>query len=137
MSGEFTARSFYRLLAEGTLAGSRCKACQTIYLPPRSICGNCHVADMEWQEFPGRGRLGAFTVISVPPSTMAREGFDRSNPYCSGVVELEGGVRISARILGVDATRPATVAIGMPLVLEAVRDGDGKPRPVLAFRAAA
>ena len=131
---EFTSANFYRQLAEGRLMASRCKACESLYLPPRPLCPRCLSADMAWVQMRGMGKLAAFTAISVAPSAMVREGFDRTNPYCSGVVELEEGARISARILGVDAKQPESIAIGKALVLEVLRDTAGKAQPVVAFR---
>ena len=136
MVDEFTPASFYRQLAEGRLMASRCKACGSVYLPPRPLCPHCASHAMAWMHLQGKGKLAAFTAISVAPSAMVRNGFDRNNPYCTGVVELEEGVRISARILGVDAKRPEGIAIGASLALEVLRDGDGKPQPIVAFRVA-
>jgi uncharacterized OB-fold protein len=46
---------------------------------------------------------------------MIEEGYNRKNPYCSGVVALKEGVRIDARIEGVDTLRPESIQVGMPL----------------------
>ena len=67
---------------------------------------------------------------------MIAQGFDRNNPYCTGIVELDEGVKISARILGVDAGRPETIQIGAPLTIEFVQTGEGEGlTTVLAFKA--
>ncbi|HSM70033.1 MAG TPA: OB-fold domain-containing protein [Anaerolineales bacterium] len=66
---------------------------------------------------------------------MVEQGFDRKNPYVSGIVELEGDARISARITGVDSTKPAETLIGLPVNVDIVEFGewDGK-KTYLAFR---
>ena len=133
-SPAFTAAEFYRHLAEGNLMASRCKACGSLHLPPRPLCGHCYVRDMEWFELHKRGKLAAFTIIAVAPSAMLKEGLDRTNPYCSGIVALEGGLRLSARILGVDAQKPESIAIGTVVALEVLRDADGRAKPIVAFR---
>jgi len=46
---------------------------------------------------------------------MVAQGYNRHNPYCSGVVELEEGGRVDARIDGVDTRKPETIQVGMPL----------------------
>lgn len=129
----FTAASFNRYLSEKKLVGSRCTACGALYLPPRAICPRCHASSMEWVELGGRGRLAAFTVIVIGPTFMNEQGFGRDNPYVSGIVALDEGVRISARILGVDAKNPAGIAIGLPLKVEFIEQGEGKP-VALGFR---
>jgi uncharacterized OB-fold protein len=70
---------------------------------------------MEWVELKGEGKLAAFTCISVGPPSMIAQGYNRKNPYCSGVVELEKGARVDARIEGVDTLKPETIQMGLPL----------------------
>ena len=57
-------------------------------------------------------------------------------PYCTGIVELEDGVKISALILGVDAKNGEQIKIGTPLTAAFVEqgEGDGK-KTILAFTA--
>jgi uncharacterized OB-fold protein len=131
----FTFASFQQYLDQGRLMGVRCLACGQIDLPPRPICRRCHASQMEWAEMPSEGRLAAFTCISIGPTRLIAEGFDRTNPYCAGVVALENGARISARILGVDARDPASIRVGAPLTVEFLHRGEDK-RTVLAFRPA-
>ena len=55
---------------------------------------------------------------------MIEQGYGRDKPYVSGVVELDEGVKISARIIGVDATKPeirAAVEKMFEVEVEAVR----------------
>jgi len=90
---------------------------------------------MEWVELKGRGRLCAFTTIWVAPTLMIQEGYGRDNPYCTGIVELEEGVKISARILGVDARNPEKIKINTPLQAEFLHRGEGEDKvTLLAFK---
>jgi uncharacterized OB-fold protein len=78
---------------------------------------------MEWVELSGKGKLVAFTVIGVGPMPMIDSGYNRDNPYCSGIVEVEEGPRISAQILGVDVAHPENIKIGIPLTADFVERG--------------
>jgi uncharacterized OB-fold protein len=92
---------------------------------------------MVWTELSGKGRLAAFTTVHIAPTAMIEAGYGRDNPYCTGVVELEEGVGISAQILGVDALQPEKITIGTPLekvFLEQEAAPDGEKRTRLAFR---
>ena len=111
----FSDISYQNFLKEEKLMGSRCKECGTPFVPPRSICESCYSSEMEWVEMTGRGKLAAFTCITIAPPFMIAQGYNRDNPYCSGVVELEEGGRVYARIEGVDATKPETSWVGMPM----------------------
>ena len=122
----FTDSSYEQFLNEEKIMGSRCKKCQALYLPPRPICIECFGDEMEWVEMKGKGKLAAFTCISIGPSFMIEEGFNRNNPYCSIVVELEEKVRIDARIEGVDTNKPETISVGTPVTAEFLHRGEGE-----------
>ena len=111
----FSDTAFEKYLREDKLMGSRCKQCRALYVPPRPICVKCRGDDLAWEEMTGSGKLVAFTCISIGPSFMIAEGYNRKNPYCSGVVELKEGPRVDARIEGVDPTKPETIRVGTPL----------------------
>ena len=125
---------FERFLDEGKLMGARCSGCGALFVPPRAICMRCHSPEMEWVEIKGEGRLVAFTCIAIGTTAMIEEGYDRNNPYCSGVVELVEGPRVAARIEGVDTLNPKTIKIGMPVKATFLRQGaDENRKTVLGF----
>ena len=132
----FTSASFQQYLNEKKLMGSHCTACNKDFLPPHAICPNCHSDQLTWVELSGKGKLAAFTSIFIAPTAMIEAGYGRDKPYLAGVVELEEGVKISAQILGLDATKPEDVKIGTPLEAEFVERGEGEKKKIfLTFRA--
>ena len=131
----FNDISYERFLGEDKLMGSKCRKCGALSVPPRSICVKCYGSEMEWVEMKGRGKLAAFTCIAIGPPFMIKEGYDRKHPYVSGVVELEGGARVVARIEGVDGTKPETIRIGTPGKVEFLHRGEAEDSMTfLAFR---
>ena len=136
MEREFTSASFNEYLSEKKLMASKCTKCGALYVPPRPLCNKCFGSEMEWAEMKGKGKLAAFTTIAIAPTLMIEEGYGRDNPYCTGVVELAEGPKISARILGVDAKKPEEIKIGTPLAVDFVERGEGEAkRTFLAFKA--
>ncbi len=126
---------FDQFLNEEKLMGSKCKKCNTLYSPPRPLCIKCHGTDMEWVELKGKGKLLTFTSINIGPAWMIEQGYDREHPYCCGVVELEEGVNIDARLEGVDGSKPETIKIGMPVTVEFLHLGEGDNlKTFLAFK---
>lgn len=130
----FTAAAFQQYLQEQKLAGSRCKTCDEMFMPPRAICPRCHGEDLEWAEVSGKGKLAAFTSIYIAPSAMTRLGYGREKPYVAGIVQLEEGPMLSARIIGVDANHPESIEIGIPVRAVFIEEGEGDARQrTLAF----
>jgi uncharacterized OB-fold protein len=92
---------------------------------------------MEWVEMKGTGKLAAFTCISIGPPFMIAEGYNRNNPYCSGVVELDENVKVDARIEEVDTKNPESIKVGMPLTVKFLHRGEGEDQKTyLAFKPA-
>ena len=135
MASEFNATAFYNNLKdEKKLVGVRCKDCGHLSPEPRPMCPECHGFNMEWHRFSGKAKLSTFTCISIVPVAMAEKGYGRDNPYCTGIVTLEEGPRVSARITGVDGANPQGIETGMDVVLD-LEDLDPE-HPSLAFKPA-
>ena len=127
--------SFAQFLLEEKLMGARCTGCQTLYVPPRTLCPQCYRSEMAWVEMQGRGTLAAFTCIAIGTAALQAEGYGRENPYCTGVVILDEGPRVVARIEGLDPQQPDQIKIGAPLKVRFLQRGTAaEPRAVLAFR---
>jgi len=131
----FNGTSFRAYLNEHKLMGSQCTACGALHVPPRPLCPACHGQEMTWQPLSGQGKLVAFTTIHIAPTAMLQAGYGRQNPYCTGIVQLEEGPRISAQILDLDATHPLHTWIGTPLQADFIERGEEQERQIyLAFR---
>lgn len=115
--------------------GNKVQEVGALALPPRSICVACYGNEMEWFEFKRKGKLSAFTSIVVTPPAMAKEGFDRNNPYIVGVVDLDEGVKAVARIAGVYAKKLGLLRIGTPFKADfLVKEEGGVKQTTLVFR---
>ncbi len=122
----FNDISYERFLSKEKLMGSTCRKCGAFFVPPRAICIKCYSTEMEWIKMKGKGKLAAFTCIAIGPPFMTKEGYDRKHPYVCGVVELDEGVKVVARIEGVDGKKPETIEIGTPLRVEFLHRGEGE-----------
>ena len=134
----YTEHSYQFFLSEQKLMGSRCESCKQLFLPPRPLCPACHGEQMTWEALSGEGTLAAFTTVLIGSTAMVEAGYDRNNPYVSGVVRLVEGPMISAQIVGIDAAHPAKISIGIPLNVAFIDRGEGEEkRTFLAFDAGA
>jgi len=131
----FTNHAYQAFLDEKKLMGSRCIETGEVFVPPRAMCPNTYSTNMEWVKVSGAGELVAFTAIHIGPTAMVEAGYDRFNPYCTGVVQLVEGPLISGQILDVDAKNPESIAIGTPLEVTFIERTQGEgTRNYLAFR---
>lgn len=128
------ARSFQQAVGQEQLIGSKCLDCGGISLPQKQICGNCFSNKTELVQFSGKGSLAAFTVIYVPPTSMAEAGYNAKNPYGVGIVKLEEGPSVSAQLIGFDWSDPSKIKIGTVLQRTSVERGpEGATQKYLAF----
>ena len=81
-------------LARGTLLLQHCNACGRLNMYPRYACPHCQSDDLGWQEASGKGRLMSYTILRGG----APEGFEGELPYALGVVRVEEGVQLLARL---------------------------------------
>ena len=110
------------------LIGSKCKLCNTVFYPPRSICTRCFEGGvMERIELSRRGELCSYTTVwqNIPRYR---------SPYMVAYVDLPEGVRVFAHLTDCD---PSALRIGMKVetVVDVLRKGgDGKDVVGYKFR---
>ena len=112
---DLTGVGFYDSMKDKVLRASKCADCGDVQCPPRTICPKCWSSNVEGIEMSGKGVLRTYTIINIGLTQMIEEGYDRFNPYCAGLVELEEGPVVSAQILGVDVSQPESIKIGTPV----------------------
>lgn len=121
---------------EPQLVGSRCVACGIVTFPAQASCPRCASTEMEARLLPRRGRLWAWTTQDFPPPAPPYEGPTGAEfvPFGIGYVELDGEVRVEARLTEAD---PQRLAKGMEMELVVVpfrTDADGNEVVSFAFR---
>ena len=71
----------------------QCDTCKSLSAPPHISCGRCGAATPRSVTLSGRGRLLSFTTIRIPPAR-----FRGQEPYDVAVIDLEEGLRVTARL---------------------------------------
>ncbi len=122
----------FRDCGDGTarLLGARCADCARYHFPRAEVCPYCSCDSCSAADLGPRGRLWLYTAVLRPPP-----GYRGVVPFGFGVVDLEEGVRIVARLTEGD---PARLRSGQPmlLVVEHLHDDDGTRVETYAFAAA-
>lgn len=90
------SRRYWEALSEGRLLIQRCSSCGAHQFYPRRHCASCFAPDPDWVEASGQGRLHTFSVVQ----RSANPEFAGDCPYVLGIIELDEGVRLTARVAG-------------------------------------
>ncbi|MEW5421617.1 Zn-ribbon domain-containing OB-fold protein [Amorphus sp. 3PC139-8] len=88
--------SYWRCLEDGRLTFQACQECGHKWLPVRSHCPSCLGKTWQWQTASGDARLVSWVVYhrSYHPEVEA------DVPYAVGLVQLDEGPRLLARLFG-------------------------------------
>jgi uncharacterized OB-fold protein len=89
---------------------AKCSECGKIFFPPRKICSACQSRKFEQVTLSRTGKILTYTIIRVPPCQFRDEA-----PYAMGIVELDGGGRVTSQIVDCDFDQ---IHIGMNVRLE-------------------
>lgn len=128
MSG--IVEGFREGLKQGELRIQTCNACGTHIMYPRHRCIACGSADLGWTVASGRGQLHTFTVVRA----VAPTGFEDELPYGLGVVKLEEGVQLLARLHPAgDGSGWDGYACNAPVAFAPPPEGKAGQRPVAWF----
>ena len=115
------------------LIGSRCRDCSTVTFPRQASCPRCTSENVEERELQRTGTLWTWTIQCFSPKSppYAVPPGDDFVPYGVGYVELEGEVRVEARLTESD---PERLRIGMPMELTLVAAPGAPDKVTFAFR---
>ena len=102
---------FWEAVREHRLVLPRCTSCGALQFPPELACTHCGAPERIWESASGRATLYTWTVCHPPLLPY----FSEHAPWAVAVVELEEGVRMVARITGLDVD---DYRIGIPLVAD-------------------
>ena len=92
------------------LEAVRCRACNKVSFPERTICPACRGREFEKIKLSREGKVVTSTVLYVAPSEFAME-----TPYAVAIVETPEGARLMAQLVD---CQPADVKPGLPVALE-------------------
>ena len=104
---------FWEAARAGRLRIQRCESCGRTVFYPRSVCPHCLSGQLTWFDCSGRGSVYSFTVVH-----RTSDEFRDQVPFPVGLVELEEGVRLMARL---DIAEPR---VGMPVEVTFERVSD-------------
>ena len=88
-------RFFRELKDSGRFLGTRCAACDHVYLPPSIFCPRCFAALEEWKEVGPQG-----TVRAVTTAHRGVDGRPLETPETLALIQLDGADGLLAHRIG-------------------------------------
>jgi len=107
------------------LIGSRCRDCQEVMFPSRSICLNCFGDNFEEVALSSKGKLFTFTINYQGPKEF-------STPYASGYIDLPEGVRIYSLLTDWE-NKDLKIGMEMELVIDKIKE-DREGNEVVGYK---
>lgn len=117
------------------LIGGRCGECGAVFFPQQSGCGRCGSVAMEEHLLPRTGTIWSWTTQEFLPKEPYAGGEtpETFKPFGVGVIDLEGEVRVEARLTESD---PDKLKIGgrVEIVILPFRDDGDRQVVTFAFK---
>jgi uncharacterized OB-fold protein len=92
------SKSYWEYLREHNAHLQKCQKCGRFRFPPNPSCPNCGTFGGDWTQISGRGKVYSWIVIHHPVDPRLASEV----PFTVALVELEEGVRMIGRLLGVE-----------------------------------
>lgn len=135
-AGDFVGKALEELRDNGKIYANQCPQCGRFQLPPRMVCGRCHV-EMEgfekWVEVGPQGTVLLFTV-TVKSFLEPETGKPREVPYTVATIQLDGAPVAFEHFL--EETDPEKIKVGMRVeaLLKPKEQRKGDLRDILYFK---
>jgi len=110
---------FWDSLRDGRFVTTKCSQCGNVTFPPQADCPKCMGGEFEWVDLGREAKLVTFTRVQVAPASFAG-----SDPYMIAIGEFPNGVKVLARLEGVEQKKAKP---GMRLSIEARSEKGGNP----------
>jgi uncharacterized OB-fold protein len=128
------AEDLFELTEDGpALLGSECAVCGSHYFPQTLGCRNpaCDSVVVERTLFGRHGRIYSYTVQKYQPPALFK--VDSWEPYPIGLIELPEGLKVIAKLTGIEHDA-LDVGVEVELVLEPLyRDDSGRDVVTYAY----
>ena len=105
-AGAVGSRFLIEIRDNKKIMGTRCPACNLVYVPARSVCKECFGQFTDWMEVSDKGTLITYAVAHEPSKVQPVEP-----PVLYGIVQLDGADTGLVHLLG--EVKPDQLKAGM------------------------
>jgi uncharacterized OB-fold protein len=123
--GMHGSKFFTELRDHRKIMAMKCPKCNTVYIPPRGVCGKCFVEIDEWVEVGPKGTIGTFTILRyafIDPET----GEQKPVPYGYGFIKLDGCDTLLQHYLHIEDESKIKIGARVEPVFREKRNGSMK-----------
>ena len=127
-------QKFLEGLREGEIYANRCSGCGRLQLPPREVCGRCHVEMGEYVQLGLTGYLLSWSLVSDPIYDPAIGDF-RPGPYACASVVMDGGPDVAlCHYLSTTDISGLKVGLRMEVVFRPKKERQGLITDIACFK---
>lgn len=105
-AGAVRSKFLIELRDNRRITGTKCPACNLVYVPARSSCNKCFSALNDFVEVADQGTLITYTVVND-----AQPFYPSNPPFIFGIIKLDGADTGLVHLIG--EIEPAEIKIGM------------------------
>jgi uncharacterized OB-fold protein len=128
-AGDTASKFYITLRDEKKIIGTKCTACNKVFLPPRKVCPSCFTENTEWVNISDEGTVLTFTVAR---RQFAAIPHDRQVPVIWGLIKLDGAD--TAMLHYLDEIKPENVTVGMRVKAVFSEGRNGTIRDISHFK---
>ena len=105
-AGATGSRFLTTIRDKNKITGTRCKKCNRVYVPARSVCKDCFAQLKEWVEVSDKGTVLTYTIDSE-----SKPIHPTDSPVIYGIIQLDGADTGFVHMIG--GADPEQLRIGM------------------------
>jgi len=119
-AGDTASRFFISLRDEKKIMGTKCGACNKVFLPPRKVCPSCFAENAAWVNVSDEGTVLSFSVARRQFAAIPRH---KKVPVIWGLIKLDGADTAMLHYLGEIDPERVTIGMRVKAVFSDVRKG--------------
>jgi len=118
-AGPVRSRFLIEIRDNKKIFGTKCPACNSVYVPARPTCIKCFTTMDEWVEVSDMGVLISYTIVYQPEDIHPVE-----SPFAYGMIQLDGADTSLAHMLGEVDFEDIKIGMRVKAVFKDERVGD-------------
>jgi uncharacterized OB-fold protein len=129
-AGAVGSKFLIALRDKGKILGTRCAACNRVYVPARSVCTECFARLDEWVEVGDKGTVLTYTIDQESKPVIQ----PTEPPIVYAIIQLDGADTGFAHMLGEVAPEQLAIGLRVQAVFKPKKDREASILDIKYFK---